>query len=568
MNMNQEGEEKTLVLQEEASEEPDSFELLSITEKVYTVDDAINKIGFGPFQVLITVFCGLLMVADTMELMILSILSPAVKCQWMLSNFEEAMITSVVFVGFLVGGLFWGVIFDIFGRKKGLFIVNVVILIFGVLSALKVSPDDGRIPGYPWLLICRFGVGVGAGGTPQVVTYYVEFLPLKARGICVVLAETWWSVGTMFGAVLAIGVMRDGGLGWHWYLGLATLPLVACIFMFPLVPESARFYLVKGKNKEAQKVIKKVAFYNCKPVPHGRVVSHEEKQRYGVQEDIVSYSQGTVTIPDSTLHDTVTSNQNNSNKQRSDDEEELPLIESERDPNTGDTVVIPKPAKSKEILTNLSLFTNGMWRTTVILMYLWFGAAWHYYGIVLLTTTLLQYDPHCGINDYDKNMTDMCEGNRLDTSDYVKVLWTTMGEFSGILVTLVIIEILGRKLTMSIEFIGCMIGFLLLFICGSDTVIILFLFIIRAFAISAFLTIYVYTSEVYPTKFRAFSIGIHSAAARIGAIVTPYFAQVLLHTNYYVTFSLYAFSSLVSAILALLLPIETKGRALHDKRTS
>ena len=563
MNMNQE-EEKTLILQE-ASEEPDSSELPSITEKVYTVGDAINKIGFGPFQVLITVFCGLILIADAMELMILSILSPAVKCQWMLSNFEEAMITSIVFVGFLFGGLFWGVIFDTFGRKKGLFIINIVILIFGLLSALKVSPDDRRIPGYPWLLICRFGVGVGASGSSQVTTYYVEFLPLKARGICVVLNAIWWAIGTMFGAVLAIGVMRDGGLGWHWYLGLASLPLAACIFIFPLVPESARFYIVKGKNKEAQKVIKKVASYNCKTVPHGRLVSQEEKQKYNVQEDIVIYSQGTVTIPDSTLHDTATSDQNNSNQHHSDIEEELPLIESERAPNTGDTVVIPKPTKFKEILTNFSLlFTDGMWRTTVILLFLWFGGAWNYYGVVLLTTTLVQYDPHCGINDIDNNATDMCEGNQLDTNDYVKVLLTTMAELPGILFALVIIEILGRKLTLSIEFTGCMIGFLLLFICGSDTVIVLFLFIARAFSSGTFLTIYVYTPEVYPTKFRAFSIGIHSSAARIGAIATPYFAQVLLHANDYVTFSLYAFSSLVLAILALLLPIETKGRALRD----
>ena len=30
-----------------------------------------------------------------MELMLLSVLSPAVKCQWNLSSFEEAIITSV-----------------------------------------------------------------------------------------------------------------------------------------------------------------------------------------------------------------------------------------------------------------------------------------------------------------------------------------------------------------------------------------------------------------------------------------------------------------------------------------
>ena len=47
--------------------------------------------------------------------------------------------------------------------------ICIVILVSGVLSAVKVAPDDlnGKAFGYPWLLICRFGVGVGAGGTPQ-----------------------------------------------------------------------------------------------------------------------------------------------------------------------------------------------------------------------------------------------------------------------------------------------------------------------------------------------------------------------------------------------------------------
>ena len=50
-----------------------------------------------------------------------------------------------------------------------LLIVNILILIFGVLSAIKVAPDDpsGKGFGYSWLLTCRFGVGFGAGGTAQ-----------------------------------------------------------------------------------------------------------------------------------------------------------------------------------------------------------------------------------------------------------------------------------------------------------------------------------------------------------------------------------------------------------------
>ena len=38
----------------------------------------------------------------------------------------------------------------------------------------------------------------------------------------------------MFGALLAYGVMRPGGLGWHWYLGLAAVPLAVVLLLFPV----------------------------------------------------------------------------------------------------------------------------------------------------------------------------------------------------------------------------------------------------------------------------------------------------------------------------------------------
>lgn len=60
------------------------------------------------------------------------------------------------------------------------------------------------------------------------------------------------------------------------------------------------------------------------------------------------------------------------------------------------------------------------------------------------------------------------------------------------------------------------------------TVTILFLFLIRACASGVIQAVYVYTPEVYPTKIWAFSLGFHTAAAQLGAITTPYIAQVTL----------------------------------------
>lgn len=38
----------------------------------------------------------------------------------------------------------------------------------------------------------------------------------------------------MFGALLAYGVMGPDRLGWHWYLGLAAIPLALVLLFFPV----------------------------------------------------------------------------------------------------------------------------------------------------------------------------------------------------------------------------------------------------------------------------------------------------------------------------------------------
>lgn len=550
------------------------------TEQTYTIDDAIDKMGFGPFQLLIYFFCGFLWIADAMEVMILSILSPAVKCQWDLSSAEEAVITSVVFAGSLVGSLCWGVFGDTFGRKKALFVANLTILISGVLSALKLSANDDRIPGYPWMILCRFGVGFGAAGIVQVSTYYIEFLPKRMRAVCTVFVSAWWGIGTMFGAALAVGVMRPGSLGWHWYLGLCAIPIGLSLFYFPFIPESARFYLVHGKKAKAEKVLKKIAWFNMKSLPKGRLVSPEEKA-----EEEEENSKRIKTETASTLDSSEPFKDSNLDTDAimPENDEKYPLIiHNDEKMHIVSGKFAPKKNVTRKILDLVKslrlLFTNGMWKVTIILSFLWFGSAWIYYGNVLLTSTILQDNPHCDAKlannetlyidadiDEDGSNSTICE-HQLDTGDYLRIMWTTGAELPGLFVTITIIEIIGRKLTMAFNFTMILLGFCLLFICTNEALLTFFLFITRAFSTGVFQTMYVYTPEVYPTKVRGIGMGVLYSVARIGAIVTPYVAQVLFQTSDYATIGLYAGSSLVLIAMALLLPIETKGKALRDER--
>lgn len=61
----------------------------------FTVVQAINTLGFGKFQVKLSLFTGLCWMVDSMEITILSILSPSLHCDWGISRYQQALTTTV-----------------------------------------------------------------------------------------------------------------------------------------------------------------------------------------------------------------------------------------------------------------------------------------------------------------------------------------------------------------------------------------------------------------------------------------------------------------------------------------
>lgn len=134
----------------------------------------------------------------------------------------------------------------------------------------------------------------------------------------------------------------------------------------------------------------------------------------------------------------------------------------------------------------------------------------------------------------------------LQTTDYMDLLWTTLAEFPGIFATIAIIEKFGRKKTMALQFLlyaGCVLLltsteeyfdlFNAFWIWGTEiisfssrTILTIILFMARGVIAGLFQAAYVYTPEVYPTALRSVGVGGCSALARLGAMATPYVAQV------------------------------------------
>jgi MFS family permease len=115
----------------------------------------------------------------------------------------------------------------------------------------------------------------------------------------------------------------------------------------------------------------------------------------------------------------------------------------------------------------------------------------------------------------------------LKTADYNHLLWTTLAEFPGIMVSLLLIEKIGRKKTLAFEFLAFTLTLTLLFNCGNNrSLVTAILFMTRALGSGLFQVAYVYTPEVYPTTLRSVGVGSCSSMARFGAMLTPYIAQV------------------------------------------
>ena len=65
-----------------------------VPDDSFTVTQAVNALGFGKFQIILSFVTGLCWMADSMEVMILSILSPALHCDWGVNQYKQAMLTT------------------------------------------------------------------------------------------------------------------------------------------------------------------------------------------------------------------------------------------------------------------------------------------------------------------------------------------------------------------------------------------------------------------------------------------------------------------------------------------
>lgn len=178
-----------------------------------------------------------------------------------------------------------------------------------------------------------------------------------------------------------------------------------------------------------------------------------------------------------------------------------------------------------------------------------------YYGFVLLTTEL------------QSGGRDDCDGKEvnLENKEFVRIFIDTSAELVGFLFALMLIDTIGRKMTMGIALICCGLSLLPLIVKDSDMVRTIFLFAGRASIGASFNVLFVYTPELFPTEVRAFGLGISNALSRCGGLLAPVLAVQLVDAGLEkVAEAIFSCFCIVAAVATFMIPTETMGRQLQD----
>lgn len=166
-----------------------------------------------------------------------------------LTTRQQELITTMVVIGQIVGALAAGALANAIGRKKSMVLITMGYAVFALLGAVSAS--------VPMLLVARLLLGVTIGVSVVVVPVYVaESAPAAVRGS--LLAA--YQVATVSGIILGYltGYLLADSQSWRLMLGLAALPATLLLPLLLRMPDTARWYLLKGRLDDARQALLRI----------------------------------------------------------------------------------------------------------------------------------------------------------------------------------------------------------------------------------------------------------------------------------------------------------------------
>ena len=216
------------------------------------VDEVFDLFPFGWFHWVLVLVAGCIYMTDAIELNLIGFIADCSAIEWGLENWQVSMVTSVVFLGEIIGAIVFGSMADYSGYRPAILNAVIVMIVFGLVSAGS--------PYFWFLLASRFMVGFGLGCTKVSWSLLAEMTGTHTRATVLVLVQTFFSLGGLFVYTMAWTVMSSDASAdsnWRYLTMVVTIPIIATfIAAIYTLPESPRWLLVQGAILEAEETVR------------------------------------------------------------------------------------------------------------------------------------------------------------------------------------------------------------------------------------------------------------------------------------------------------------------------
>lgn len=195
-----------------------------------------------------------------------------------------------------------------------------------------------------------------------------------------------------------------------------------------------------------------------------------------------------------------------------------------------------------------ALWQNTYIRRTIMLWLAWFGIVFSYYGIFMWLPSIVFKQGFAVVK----------------TFEYVLIM--TVAQLPGYFAAAWLVDIIGRKYTLSLFLLLSGVASYFFGGAGDPTTLLVWGAVMSFFNLGAWGVIYTYTPELYPTSVRALGSGWAAGFGRIGGMTAPALVGIMLAQDMGIdtVFMMFAGVLVVVALVVITLGVETKQKKLED----
>jgi len=470
---------------------------------------------------------------DAMDVGLISFVIAALAVHWDLAKSDGSLIASAGFAGMAIGASLGGLLADKIGRRS---VFALTLLVYGLATGASALAM-----GVGTLIALRFVVGLGLGAElPVASTLMSEFAPARIRGRIIVWLEAFWAGGWILAAVIGTFVATSGPTGWRWALALGMIPAVYSLVIRLGTPESVRFLEQKGRHEEAERIVRDFedsAGIGASPQAEAASGTTVGSSSFEAGQDAGSATSAAappVGEPGRVAVD-------GTGRASADGAGPVGVEGSGR--VSADAVgVVPEADR----VASGGIWSAALRARTAGLWVVWFCINLSYYGAFIWIPTLL----------VDRGF-DL-------TKSFTFTLIITLAQIPGYAAAAWLIEVLGRRWTLTLFLSGSALSAVGYGMADSEAMILVAGCLLSFFNLGAWGALYAIGPELYPTAVRGTGTGAAAAFGRLASIIAPFLVPVLVVSGgQWLAFGVFALAFALAAAAAFTLP-EQRGKALAE----